>query len=319
MNAENLVVWLPFDESTTEDLCSNEWTAYGAPTIDETDAITGNALQLDGSSYIQCDTVAPIELFNSDFTIHFWMTYKDSKTNEGGFFTTSSNIGWQCYGSKARFNANCTINGSSRWLEIDSATLSEFKNTRHHFAIVRKDDMLYFFFDGTLRKTYAVGTFTGSGSTLQIGARGSYRTAMTMDEFMIHSQALWTQNFTPPTDLDYMQTRWALGLPVPFYFDVERKLSNAVEATFDVERKFKWRYLNAGTADTLIIAGTTLTNLPITQSKTGTAFYQTTRAKSFDLPATDEVWLKFDVYFDGSNRWRAYNGGSNGTTGITAQ
>ncbi|MBR0290032.1 MAG: hypothetical protein IJQ82_13740, partial [Selenomonadaceae bacterium] len=29
--------------------------------------------------------------------------------------------------------------------------------------------------------------------------------------------------------------------------------------------------------------------------------------------------MKFDVYFNGSNRWRAYNGGANGTTGITAQ
>ena len=80
-----------------------------------------------------------------------------------------------------------------------------------------------------------------------------------------------------------------------------------------------WRYENAGTADTLIIAGTTLTDLPESKSKTGTAFYQTTRAKCFDLPATPEIWIKFNVYFNGSNRWRAYNDGSNGTTGITAQ
>ena len=77
-----------------------------------------------------------------------------------------------------------------------------------------------------------------------------------------------------------------------------------------------WRYENAGTADTLIVAGTTLTDLPESQSKTGTAFYQTYLAKCFDLPATDEIWIKFDVYFNGSNRWRAYN---TGFTGITAQ
>ena len=80
-----------------------------------------------------------------------------------------------------------------------------------------------------------------------------------------------------------------------------------------------WRYDNAGTADTLITTATTLENLDETKSKTGTAFYQTAQAKCFDLPATDEVWLKFDVYFNGSQRWRAYNGGANGVTGVAAQ
>ena len=80
-----------------------------------------------------------------------------------------------------------------------------------------------------------------------------------------------------------------------------------------------WRYENFGSANLLSITGTTLTNLLASQSLTRYAFYQTTRAKCFDLPATPEIWIKFDVYFDGSNRWRAYNGGSNGATGITAQ
>lgn len=80
-----------------------------------------------------------------------------------------------------------------------------------------------------------------------------------------------------------------------------------------------WRYENAGSANLLSTSGTTLTNLPNTQSKTGKAFYQTQRAKCFDLPATNEIWIKFDVYFNGSQRWRAYNGGTNGDTGIASQ
>lgn len=75
-----------------------------------------------------------------------------------------------------------------------------------------------------------------------------------------------------------------------------------------------WRYENAGTADGLTTSGTTLTNLPATRSKTGTAFYQTTRAKCFNLPATTDIWIKFDVYYNGTQRWRAYNG----VGGITA-
>lgn len=80
-----------------------------------------------------------------------------------------------------------------------------------------------------------------------------------------------------------------------------------------------WRYENPGTADLLTVAGTTITGFDGSKSKTGTAFYQTNKAKCFDIPACKEIWIKFDVYFDGSNRWRAYNGGSNGSSGITAQ
>jgi len=79
-----------------------------------------------------------------------------------------------------------------------------------------------------------------------------------------------------------------------------------------------WKYF-FNTAENLIVEGTTLTNLPPEQSITGSAFYQTQRAKCFDIPATNEIWLKFDIYFDGSNRWRAYNGGSNGDSGIASQ
>ena len=63
-----------------------------------------------------------------------------------------------------------------------------------------------------------------------------------------------------------------------------------------------WIYKNPGTADLLSINGTTLTNLPESQSKSGSAFFQTQYIKSFDLPTTPEIWIKFDV-FSGSDRW----------------
>lgn len=77
-----------------------------------------------------------------------------------------------------------------------------------------------------------------------------------------------------------------------------------------------WRYENFGTADLLSVSGTTLTNLPATQSKTGSAFYQTTRAKCFDLPATNEIWIKFDMYLSSSHRCRVYNTGTAGECGM---
>ncbi len=198
MNTSSLIVWLPLHASTTKDLCGNSWTAYGAPKI------SNGALKTNGTNqYLELTNFTPpSELFNSDFTIHFYMNYRDSKTSEGGFFSFYPDaFSWQCYGSKARFNAHYNNNGNTNaWYELDSALLSEFKNAEHHFAMVRKDNTLYFFLDGALKKSYTVGTFTDTVTTLHIARRSNHRTALDMRDFCIHTEALWTENFTPPTD-----------------------------------------------------------------------------------------------------------------------
>lgn len=94
-------------------------------------------------------------------------------------------------------------------------------------------------------------------------------------------------------------------LPLNLQCDVLTKIKNPYKT---------WIYTNSGTADLLSVDGTTLTDLSAEQSKTGSAFYQSEREKCFDIPETEEIWIKFDVYFDGDNRWRAYNGWA----GITA-
>lgn len=105
-------------------------------------------------------------------------------------------------------------------------------------------------------------------------------------------------------------------LPLTLDFDVERKIKNAAKL---------WRYFISGDEDDFIEnpvildkSNWGLVGLP-TMTRTGGAIYQTQRAKCFDIPATDEIWLKFDVYFDGTNRWRAYNGGSGGDTGVCVE
>ena len=76
-----------------------------------------------------------------------------------------------------------------------------------------------------------------------------------------------------------------------------------------------WRYENPGRADLLTITGgTTLTNLPASQSKTGVAFYQPTQAACFGIAATKEIWIRCDIYttanYQNGNRIRIYNIGS---------
>lgn len=98
------------------------------------------------------------------------------------------------------------------------------------------------------------------------------------------------------------------GIHLDLSFDAQRIVKNPLTT---------WRYENAGTADLLTVSGTTLTDLPVTQSKTGSAFYQTARAKCFDTPATKEIWAKFDVYTTLAKRWRAYNNNTNGVCSYT--
>ena len=314
-----LKVWLPFDNSATEDLCGNEWTAYGTPTISDTNAINGKALQLDGSSYLR--RVEPFVFAGQAFTVQCWFSGTSNTT--GGsvciweIYKTSTNrifLGILKTGKLELWNENT---------RSDVSTSTSVLDGQKHFAETN--------FDGTTWRLFLDGNLVGSmlytpnatNYTLSLGNNtySGRKFTGTIDEFQIYDGVtLHTENFTPPTMQDYYDLALKMEASL-LIVDVERRIKNVVEFTADVERvvRSKWQYINLGTANTLIIAGTTLTNLPATQSKTGTAFYQTTRAKCFDIPATDEIWLKFDVYFDGSNRWRAYNGVSNVTTGITAQ
>lgn len=69
-----------------------------------------------------------------------------------------------------------------------------------------------------------------------------------------------------------------------------------------------WRYENPGYRELLVVPGHTV-KCDATKSKTGYAFWQNYQSKSFDIPSTKEIWIKFDVYTTSgtSNRWRVYN------------
>ena len=156
----------------------------------------------------------------------------------------------------------------------------------------------------TMPPSYNRGTFN-----LFLGAQpdGTQGLIGSIDEFRIYDGvALFTSgsNFTPLDAAFYNN--------LEFYPDIIRltKIPSS-----------EWRYENIGEIETLINTTTAvqLTDLPTTQSKTGKAFYQTTQTKIFDVASSKEVWIKFDVFFDGVNRWRAYERYGSNNTGITAQ
>ncbi len=84
MSSPYLKVWLPFNSSTTEDICGNGWTAVNNPTVAATNAVSGNALQLSGGAYLQ--TASKILIGGQDFTVDFWAYGNSSQVRWAGIF-----------------------------------------------------------------------------------------------------------------------------------------------------------------------------------------------------------------------------------------
>ena len=321
----NLVAWLKFDSGVTDDfISSNNWTAYGNPTIGTTNAICENALQLDGSSGLSCT----LRLGGQDFTIDGWC-YVDTSTPAYAriinIFKTSNNYPMFVLekpsdtSNRFRLFASYYDNLSSGYNGNRSTSSIDCAGRRVHFRICYSYSKAYFelYIDGERVASVNAAKYPEQEFDVRFGSNKDEDGIIgSLDELRIYNGVSLNPentNFTPPQAIDYDTHA--------FIFDTQRLLKNKVTVDFDTQREVKkiWRYENYGTADLLTQSGTTVTGLADSQSKTGSAFYQSTWAKCFDIPATDEIWIKFDVYFDGSKRWRAYNGGSNNTTGITAQ
>ena len=313
--------WLRFDESATKDfIADNQWQVYGNPTISETNAISGKALQLDGSSYLK---LSGVELAGRPFTIDCVAYVDSSSPSNARLFNITTTSGTSALSvRKSSSNGNrlqLWFNSYKDYSQNKGYSVDNTVNStgsRVHVALVYSPvhsdlSSLYLCVNGVVAKAtsppnYNRGTFDIIiGSNPNNSAQGLIGS---IDEFCIYDGvALWTtgSDFTPP-DTAFYETH-------EFWIDAIRMPS--VPAS-------KWRYENTGEIDTLINTTTAvqLTNLSVTQSKTGKAFYQTTQTKIFDVPASKEVWVKFDVFFDGVNRWRAYDiSTGSGNTGITAQ
>lgn len=328
IGSKYLKSWLRFDESATKDfIADNHWTVSGNPTISTTNAISGKALQLDGSSYLK---LSGVELAGRAFTLDC-MAYVDASSPDNArlFSIVDSNTGvFLTTVRKSATSRNCLeawANSESSYSQNNGYTATVTATTGVgrlvHVALIYNPkasdnySAIYIAVDGYVKRvitiyqpTYQRGTFD-----IVIGAlpNGNQGLIGAIDEFRIYDDVyLWTDsqgnNFTPPDASFYSNTH-------VFYTD-------AIRMPFIPASK--WRYENIGEIDTLVNTTTAvqLTNLPATQSRTGKAFYQTTQTKIFDVASSKEVWIKFDVYFDGANRWRAYERYTGSSmTGITAQ
>ena len=283
-------------------------------------------MQLDGSSFIK---LSGVELAGRAFTLDCMAYVNSSSPGNARLFsiidpTTGNHLASVRKSATQSNYIDAWANSYADCSQDNGYTSTSAVvgvNNRVHVALIyypRYDYSVSRFYICVGGRVYAINTmnspqYNRKAFDIVIGAlpNGNQGLIGAIDEFRIYDGVgLWTNengdNFTPP-DASFYSTHI-------FYTDAIRMPS--VPAS-------KWRYDNIGEVDTLVNTTTAvqLTGLPTTQSRTGKAFYQTTQTKIFDVASSKEVWVKFDVFFDGVNRWRAYDisTGSGNITGVTAQ
>ena len=180
------------------DLCDNEWTVYGSPTISSDVSKFGKSLYLNGSSLIR--TTNDYTLGDTDFTIDAWVNilqYCDRSDTGRAIFNFNSNT-WHIavfYGGQMSWQQN--IGGA--YIQTNAAVP---KNEWHHIAVTHRKsaNLTSLYLDGALQSTLNE-TITMLTGKLTVGLH-AYQTRYFigyLDEFRISNCARWTENFTPPT------------------------------------------------------------------------------------------------------------------------
>lgn len=236
MESTNLVAWLPFNSSVTEDLCGNEWTIVGSLAIED------GALALESSSTRNYIYTTPPELGMSDFTIDWWEYIPASVNSFTGEVigidgTTGSNT--YClalmYWSNSAPSMDLGRGTGASWSFENKSIGTKIRDQWVHRAVVRSGNTIYAFENGTLFTSVSFSySISVSGSSLFIGnfARENRQFVGKLKNVRIHvGAALWTGNFTPPTAEDYAELQTVINeqdIEYIFRVDVERGIRNDV-------------------------------------------------------------------------------------------
>lgn len=326
-----LIIWLPLDEAKGLNVADGTTLRTGGGgTITDEDSYAGKSLKVNGDYILQN---SQIDLMGQDFSVDFWRKIVASSdivtrplfaVHRG---TAITNIMLSLHVNRTTGEVFLAYSTNSdapfNLVNVSAGTVSV--NTWVHYAVIYEHatPRLSVYINGqrkiniTLDNAYSrqklFTEFNGGYSCSLDGTNARFLNGYGgyFDEIRVYDgKALYTSDFTPP-------------LP-GYYSDIQYLVNSNIDLIrMPYTPATLWNYENIGEIDTLVNTTTAvqLTDLPTTQSKTGKAFYQTTQTKIFDVPAVKEVWIKFDVYFNGSQRWRAYDisTGSGITTGITAQ
>ena len=267
-----LKAWLRFNKSPVDDCTGNSWETFGKPTIGTANAIEGNALQLDGQSYIK---LSGLTLGGQDFYIDGWVNVDVSSPDNARVLTLySKSSGYMLFSLRKSSTSSQYLEvWRNGYADVSVDNGSSFRayeksiGVRVHFKLIWRYDKQLFNLcindkPGSWLQTSA---YTRQEFDVYIGAlsKGTQGVIGSIDELRIYDGTFFSYgNNAPPNASEYERVYWLC--------DTIRHVRNPL---------IEFRYENYGTADLLTIAGTTVENLPATQSKTGSAFYQPTRAK----------------------------------------
>jgi len=333
--AGTLVSYLPFTRSVTEDLSGKEWTVTGNPQIINRPDFSVPVAKFEAHEYLSLNNLTVGG--NNHWLMDFWVYIPQTSSyhniiwigGDGWFFTLLRVLD----SGKLRFfqcSSNNLDSTTGNYVDTSNAYFNKWINIKFNYSLCDKTSsysmMKLSISDGTkwimndeyvhLRQSYITKT-----ATLQIGPN----ILLSQFRFYTRSNTYYLYDFipNPPTDSGnsniYLPTRQSFAWnELQVHDTVNFDYSDNINYT--TTDSMQWHYKNIGTADGLLVSGTSLTNVSPLKSVTSKAFYQTNRQKCFDTQASKEIYMLFDVYFDGTNRWRAYEESStNGITGITAQ
>lgn len=235
-----LKAWLTFNKSPTDDAKLNNWTTFGNPTIGTENAFNGNALQLDGQSYLK---LSGVQFGGRNFCIDGWV-YVDSSSPANARIITVVNPSNGIYltslskrssdATKLELFFNSTADVSADTGSVAQTSIASV-GTRVHFRLVYiYNDKLFALFinDGNGVGTTNAVQYNRQTFDIYVGAKpdGSQGLIGTIDELRIYDGTfLDSGNSTPPTLAEYQN--------ITFSPDFERIISSYSLQSFDIERK----------------------------------------------------------------------------------
>lgn len=222
MDTTNLVAYLPFNESVTQDLLGNAWTAYGTPTIEN------GAVHLPSGAYLTANNIIDL---NSDKWTFSCRCYCVSRSGDEGFFGLGEGANRRgiIAGNDGIYVANP---GGGSWQARTSTLFFSGLNQWVHLEVDKDGTSLKFFCDGVLVWQTTINGLDDNGVFIIGGNSYGYTNDLYFKDVIFYDGvALHTTDFTPPTADDYDDLEMAItGLDYvtrTVVFDVERKVRNA--------------------------------------------------------------------------------------------
>ena len=78
---ESLIVYLPFDNGTGDDVTDNGNNGEYIGDVKKADGKFNSGIELDGSNYVDIPWSEAIDVADGDFTIEIWFKYAEASTN----------------------------------------------------------------------------------------------------------------------------------------------------------------------------------------------------------------------------------------------